>query len=325
MELRRLGASEIQVTPIGLGCWQFAKGQGVGGWFWGVLDQDTTDAIVQASLDAGVNWFDTAEAYGDGASEASLASALRTAGKKDGDVVVATKWRPNMRTAGSIGRTIDDRLHYLDGFSIDLHQVHNPVGILSTHSQQMDGMADLVRAGKIRTVGISNFTERQMRRCHGVLASRELPLVSNQVHYSLLHRNIEGNGTLEAAKELGITIIAYSPLAQGLLTGKYHDDPARIRTRPGPRRWMPGFHRKGLRKSAPVIAELRRVAASHGATPAQVALQWLVRFHGDVVVAIPGASKVSHAQSNATCLDFELSDEELHLLDVVSKPLSGLS
>jgi len=319
-----LGTSEIRVTPIGLGCWQFAQGRGIGGWFWGPLGQDVVDDIVRATLDGGINWFDTAEAYGDGASEASLASALAAAGKKDGDVVVATKWRPNMRTAGSIGRTIEDRLHYLGGFSIDLHQVHNPVGILSTHRQQMRAMADLVRAEKIRTIGISNFTAGQMRRCHEVLASLGLPLVSNQVRYSLLHRNIERNGTLQAAKDLGITIIAYSPLAQGLLTGKYHDDPALIRTRPGPRRWMPDFRRRGLEKSAPVVAELRRIAADHGATPGQVALQWLVRFHGDRVVAIPGASKVSHAVSNAACLDFELTAEELHRLDVVSRPLSGL-
>jgi aryl-alcohol dehydrogenase-like predicted oxidoreductase len=324
VEHRKLGNSEIEITPIGLGCWQFSQGRGPGGWFWGALDQDTTDAIVLATLEAGVNWFDTAEAYGDGASEASLAIALRAAGKQDGDVVVATKWRPNFRTAGSIRRTIEDRLHYLDGFSIDLHQVHNPVGVFSTHRQQMYAMADLVRAGKIRTVGVSNFTAKQMRRCHDVLSSRRVPLVSNQVHYSLLRRGIERNGTLRAAKELGITIIAYSPLAQGLLTGKYHDDPARIRSRPGPRRWMPGFRRRGLRKSAPVVRELRRIAADHDVTPAQVALQWLIRFSGDAVVVIPGASKVSHARANAACLDFELTDEELHQLDVVSRPLSGL-
>ena len=316
--LRKLGRSDIEVTPIGLGCWQFSEARGMAGRFWPALSTEETNAIVEAALAGGINWFDTAEAYGGGRSEAALARALRAAGREPGDVIVATKWMPTFRRASSIGNTIGERLKRLDGFPIDLHQVHH-WSSLSTVKAEMDAMADLVQAGQIRSVGVSNFSARLMQKAHAALEIRGIPLVANQVHYSLLHRNIETTGVLEAAKELGITIIAYSPLAQGLLTGKFHDDPESIRDRPGPRKWFRSFRRRGLLRSRPLIDELRSVGAAHGVTAAQVALNWLVTFHGDTVVAIPGATKVHNAEACAAATSFELRAEELARIDEISR------
>ena len=321
MKLRRLGNSDIHISPLGLGCWQFSESKGLAGSYWEALPVATVEHIVQAWLDGGMNWFDTAEAYGDGRSEQVLSAALRACGKKNGDVVVATKWTPlPTRTARSIVKTVNYRLRNLKGFHIDLHQVHAPVGALATHRQQMHAMAELVHTNKIKTVGISNFTAGMMRSCHGYLAEKEVPLVSNQMEYSLLNRRIETNGVLDGAKELGMSIIAYSPLSQGLLSGKFHDDPALIESRQGVRRFLPAFWERNMRKSQPLIDTLRRIGAGYEATAAQVALNWLVNFHGDTVVAIPGATRLSHAEGNVGALAFELTRPELDEIDRTSSP-----
>jgi len=314
---RPLGATDIQLSPIGLGCWQFSEGKGLIGGFWEALPRDDVREILRVSMEEGLNWFDTAEAYGRGASERGLSRALLELEVEPGEVVVATKWFPFMRTARNLGRTIGDRRRNLSPYAIDLHQVHSPISLASVKSQ-MNTMADLVESGAVRTVGVSNFPEGMMRRAHAALGARGHPLVANQVHYSLLRRNIERNGVMEAAKELGITIIAYSPLAQGVLSGKYHDDPESIQNSSGPRKRMPAFRTKGLEKSRPLVAALREIGERHKATPAQVALNWLCNFHGDTVAAIPGARNVEQARWNATALDFVLNGEELERIDRVS-------
>jgi len=319
MNLVALGQSDIKITPIGLGCWQFSEGKGFAGKYWGAIEEQTMIDIVKATLDGGINWFDTAEAYGWGRSEAALARALKALGEADGEVVIATKWMPVFRSARSITRTIDDRLKNLGGFHIDLHQIHSQYGSFSSHEKQMEAMAQLVQEGKIRTVGVSNFSAKAMRQAYESLVKYNIPLVSNQMEYSLLRRRIESNGVLETAKELGITIIAYSPLAQGRLLGKFHDNPDLIKASKGWRRFRPEFQKRGLAKSASVVEELRRIAAKHNVTPSQVALRWLIQFHGDTVVAIPGATKVKQAQENAGVLHFQLDEEDLMKLDEVSR------
>src|SRR5262245_25726265 len=128
MKRRRIGRTDLEVTPVGLGCWQFSGGSGLTS-YWGEIDADTVDAIVAASLKGGIDWFDTAEIYGGGRSERGLARALERAGKKNGDVLVATKWWPVARTARNIKKTIDERIACLSPYAIDLYQVHQPVAL----------------------------------------------------------------------------------------------------------------------------------------------------------------------------------------------------
>jgi aryl-alcohol dehydrogenase-like predicted oxidoreductase len=315
--LRNLGRSEVKITPIGLGCWQFSKQGNLAGKFWPTLEDELIREVVRISLEGGINWFDTAEIYGKGASERVLAKSLVALGKKPGDVLIATKWWPIFRTASSIVNTIDDRLAALAPFPIDLYQVHQPWGF-STEVAEMKAMAELVRAKKIRHVGVSNFSAKKMRSAWETLQKSGISLVSNQVQYSLLQRKIETNGVLETAKELGITIIAYSPLAQGLVTGKFHDNPELLQDI-GFRKHTARFKPKGLEKSRPVAELVKKLAVRYQATPSQVALNWLIHFSGDTVVAIPGATKATHAAENTGAMKFRLSPEDMHLLDEVSR------
>ena len=312
---RPLGKTDIQVTPIGLGMMEFSGGGGLVGRAFPVIDQHEKNATVQAALDGGINWFDTAELYGKGVSEASLAQALKAAGKTDQDVVVATKWWPLLRTARNIPKTINDRIRYLNGYTISLYMIHQPFG-LSSPEAEMDAMADLVEAGKIRSVGVSNFNPQRMRRAHAQLKKRGLPLAVNQVLYSLLDRSIETNGVLETAKELGITIIAYTPLASGLLTGKYHKNPALLQKKSFI--WRSRIQAK-LEKSRPLVGALEEIGKKYQATAAQVALNWVINFHGEAIVTIPGATKVSQAAESAGAMHFKLTADELAQLDQLSK------
>jgi aryl-alcohol dehydrogenase-like predicted oxidoreductase len=168
---------------------------------------------------------------------------------------------------------------------------------------------------------VSNFGAKRMRETHRILAEEGVPLISNQVHYSLMHRKIEKSGVLDAAKELGIAIIAYSPLEQGVLTGRFHDDPAALKALRAPRKWRGFYRAKALAKSRELIDALKDVASRHTATPAQVALNWLFSFHGEMVVVIPGATKRTQAESNAKAMTFTLSPAELACLDEISRPL----
>lgn len=269
------------------------------------------------SLEGGVNWFDTAELYGWGESEKALARALGELKIPREEYIVATKWWPVLRGARSIGSTIDDRLRFLDTGYIDVHQVHNPFSFSSLGSQMRE-MAKLANTGKVRYVGVSNFSADGMRKAHMELSRLGLALVSNQVNYSLLRREIETNGVLDAARDLGVTIIAYSPLARGMLTGKFHDRPELLWERNFFRRFYGSLSREGFRKSRPVAEELRTVASEYDATPSQAALNWLMNFNGDAVVVIPGATTAEQARDNAASMNFRLSDDDLASLDEVS-------
>ncbi len=313
---RSLGKTNLWVTPIGLGMMEFAGGGGLMGFAFPVISQEEKNATVRAGLDGGINWFDTAELYGSGVSEASLSKALKAAGKQDEDVIVATKWWPLFRTARNIYHTTEKRIRFLDGYRIGLYMVHQPFGF-SSREAEMQAMADLVEAGKIRSVGVSNFNPAQMRRAHAALQKRGLPLAVNQVRYSLLDRTIETNGILETAKELGITIIAYTPLASGLLSGKYHQNPELMRKKSF--FWRTRLQR-GVEKSRVLVTALEEIGAQHNATSAQVALNWLIHFQGDTVVTIPGVTRASQAEQNAGAMKFRLSSDEMARLDEVSRP-----
>jgi aryl-alcohol dehydrogenase-like predicted oxidoreductase len=315
INLRKLGQTDIEISPIGLGVMQFAGGKGAIRAAYSGITQEGMNAIVKTALDGGISWFDTAEMYGRGLSEHRLAQALQANAIKDEAVFVATKWWPMLRTARNIPRTIEQRQRYLSPYKIGLYQVHQPISFSSPEAE-MNAMADLVERGVIRSVGVSNFDANRMRRAQAALQKRGLTLASNQVRYSLLYREIETNGIMETAKELGVTIIAWGPLNSGLLSGKFHKDPGGLENRPIYRRRQ--LQRK-LDESRELIQVLDEIAADLDVTPAQVALNWLVNFHGDTVVAIPGATKPRHAAQNAGVMKFQLTDADLARIDDVSR------
>jgi aryl-alcohol dehydrogenase-like predicted oxidoreductase len=315
LEKRKLGRTSIEISPIGLGVMQFAGGKGVFRVMYPEIPQATMKEIIKTGVEGGINWFDTAELYGGGRSERFLANSLRENNLSNEEVIIATKWSPLLRTARNIPRTIGNRQRFLNPYTVDLYQIHQPISF-SSPEEEMKAMADLVEAGKIRAVGVSNFDAERMRRAHAALEKRGLSLASNQVQYSLLHRNIESNGILDAAKELGITIIAWGPLASGLLSGVFHKDQQALQNRLPVRRVR---LRRQLEASKKVIDTLDEIAKVHHVTIAQVAMNWLIHFHGDVVVAIPGASKVRHARDSAGVMNFKLTEDEMARIDEVSR------
>ena len=314
--LRPLGRTNMMVTPIGLGSWQFSKQNNMAGKFWPTLEDDLINKVVSISLEGGINWFDTAEVYGNRASEKALTKALQTAGKKPGDILIATKWWPMFRFAANIAKTIDVRIRNLAPYPIDLYQVHQPWGF-SGEKAEMTAMAELWERKLIKNIGVSNFSAQKMKNAWETLDKKGIPLASNQVLYNLLNRKIESNGVLEMAKKLDISIIAYSPLAQGLVTGKFHDNPALLKNI-GLRKYSSQFKPEGLEKSKPVVMLVKELALKYNVTPSQIALNWLINYHGNTVVAIPGATKEHHAKENTGALSFRLSDADMVKLDEVS-------
>ena len=187
---------------------------------------------------------------------------------------------------------------------MDLYQVHFPNPLFNINSL-MDVLAEAVKEGKVRHVGVSNYSAEQMQRAHDRLASHGVELASNQVEYSLFQRAPETNGVLDACRDLGVTLIAYSPIAQGLLTGKYTPG-----SKPSGlvRRFGNSFSEKNLKKIEPVVEILREIGAAHDKQPAQVALNWLITRRN--TLPIPGAKNEQQARQNAGALGWALTDEE---------------
>jgi aryl-alcohol dehydrogenase-like predicted oxidoreductase len=304
-----LGASPLHVSPLGVGTWQWGD-RAIWQFGNGYTRADCDDAYA-SSRTLGVTFFDTAEVYGRGVSEQILGRLVR---RESAPPVVATKFAPvpGRLTTASVGRALSASLKRLGLPAVDLYQVHFPFTLLNLDDVML-ALADEVAAGRIRAVGVSNFSARQMDRARTVLARRGVPLASNQVSYSLLHRDPERNGVLEACRQLDVRLIAYSPLSQGALTGKYHDGtPVR-----GLRRVMAPFRPAALRASAPLIQRMREIGAAHGnKTPAQVALNWLM-CRG--TLPIPGAKNAAQAAANAGALGWELTDEEYAQLSALSR------
>ena len=314
IQLRKLGHSDLEVSPIGLGVMQFAGGSGAIRTVNPALPEETRIEIVKTAMEGGINWFDTAELFGAGRSEKYLPEALEKLGDISQRAIIATKWSSYLRFAGNIKKTIQERLDKLSPYSIGLYQIHNPKSF-SSPKAEMNAMADLVNDGKIRAVGVSNFNSDQMRVAQDTLEKRGLGLASNQVYYNLLNRKIEFNGVLETARELGISLIAWAPLESGILTGKFHKNPE-ILTR------IPAVRRKRLEKqleaSRSVIEVLYEIASKYGSEPAQVALAWLIN-QGQDIVAVTGASRVGHVLEGIGAMKLQLSEEDITRLDQVSR------
>ncbi|QAY68443.1 aldo/keto reductase [Paenibacillus protaetiae] len=309
------------LSPLGLGTWQFSSGKGLIGKYWSPLEEELVQQIIKLSLEGGVNWFDTAEAYGGGESERVLAAALNKLEPLSAGASIATKWWPLLRSASHIPKTIDIRLQKLQGRPIDLYQIHQPFSF-SKVSSEMKQMAKLAEAGKISHIGVSNFSAKQMYEADRTLRQFGLRLASNQVKYNLLDRRIERNGVLQAARELGCAIIAYSPLEQGLLTGKFHKNAELLSELSPLRKRAGGIKPSVLKRTQPLIDQLEQLADLYDVSPTQIALNWLIHSQGDTVFAIPGASKPHHAREIAEAMNFRLTEDELLELSDISALLA---
>jgi aryl-alcohol dehydrogenase-like predicted oxidoreductase len=302
-------ADELNIAPLGVGAWAWGTT-----WLWGYgkeYDRSDVGKAFRASMAEGVTLVDTAEMYGNGASERIIGEILREGGF-EGTPVIATKFAPlpYRFSAKSLLDAVDKSLERLGIETIDLYQIHFPNPIFKI-SSLMDALAETVKAGKVRRVGVSNYGADQMKRAHDRLASYGVSLASNQVEYSLLRRAPETNGVLEASRDLDMTLIAYSPIAKGLLTGKYgpEDRPVGLVRRMGR-----AFSEQNLKKIEPVVNILREIGEAHNKQPAQVALNWLIT-QGNVF-PIPGAKNEIQARQNAGALGWEMTSEEaekLHL------------
>lgn len=315
--LRQFGNTDLQLSPIGLGAWQFSRKVGMAGKYWPNLTDESINELVALALAHNINWFDTAEVYGKGASEKALAAALDKLQVPEKDARIATKWWPLMRPASNIRRNINNRIAALNNRSIDLFQIHNTAS-LSSIEKQMAQMANLVQNKKIRYIGVSNFSAQQMEQAHLSLVKKGLFLASNQVKYSLLDRRIEQNGILETARKYNIAIIAYSPLEQGVLTGRFHRNPESINQVGFMRRSM---IKRQIRKADSLIPVMQHLSDKYDKSLAQISLNWLIHAHEGLVFAIPGATKPTQVMSNADTMNFQLSISELQMLSEASKPV----
>jgi aryl-alcohol dehydrogenase-like predicted oxidoreductase len=307
-----LGKTDLQIVPLGIGAWAWGD-KLVWGFGRGYSDNDVKEAFM-TSIEAGINFYDTAEVYGSGKSERLLGSFLPQVSNAP---VVATKFMPFpwRITKGRLIHALRASLKRLGLTQVDLYQIHWPFLPVPIETWA-DALADVVQEGLVKAVGVSNYDEAQMRRAYTVLARRGIPLASNQVDFSLANRSVEFDGLLKSCQELSITLIAYSPLAQGLLTGKY--------TLENP---MPGirgrkYNRATLEKAQPLLKQMVEIGRAHdGKTPSQVALNWLI-CKG--TVPIPGAKNARQAQENAGALGWQLSSDEVAQLDEASLALRSI-
>jgi aryl-alcohol dehydrogenase-like predicted oxidoreductase len=299
-----------RISKIGLGTWQFgSKEWGYGDGYAGAVARD----IVRRAVDLGVTLFDTAEVYGLGRSERILGEAL---GERRESVFLATKILPILPVAPIVEQRAVASANRLGTRLLDLYQVHGPNPLVSDRTT-MRGMRALQRVGLVGEVGVSNYPLARWKAAEQALGTRVL---SNQVRYSLADRAPEKD-LLPFAAGAGRVVIAYSPLAQGLLSGRY-DRSSRPANRV--RAGNPLFLPENLDRAGELIVVLREVADAHAATAAQVALAWVIRH--PAVTAIPGASTVEQLESNVAAADIELSDDEYAALSAASdrfRPVTG--
>ncbi len=307
---RSLGATELIVSPLGVGSNK-----------WGAGRSQNNDAVFeafQASLNAGINFFDTAEVYTRGNSERALGECMKRANRV---VITASKFAPlpNRISPHTLMDALDGSLSRLGVDTLDLYYVHFPYTFLNLDAL-MDMMALAVHTGKIRAVGVSNYNAHQMRRAATRLARYGIPLAANEVHYSLLHRKPETNGVLDACRELNVALVAYRPLSGGKLRETPPPGSTQVSTKHNLPNLIPPVLRKAeLARLAAIQETLSTIAQRYGMTTSQVALKWLLQ-RDEHIIPIPGATSAHHATENADALKWYLSDEEFAAIDNVTRP-----
>jgi aryl-alcohol dehydrogenase-like predicted oxidoreductase len=276
------------------------------------LDRVSIREAWDASIDAGVTFFDTAEVYGRGESERIIGEMLAADPDRARRVVIATKFMPvpwKLDVRGSLSRSLRASLSRLGQPVVDLYQIHGPVSLRS-HAALADALARVHGEGLVKAVGVSNYSAKETRSISDALAARGLRLATNQIEFSLLRRHPETSGLLSACQELDVVPLAYSPIGQGRLTGKY----SASNPPPGKRT----FSNHPMEVVDRVVAELRRIGEDHGGkSPSQVALNWVM---AKGVVPIPGAKNRNQAEENAGALGWELGEDEVAELDKAALP-----
>jgi aryl-alcohol dehydrogenase-like predicted oxidoreductase len=295
----------LHAVEFGLGAWQWGDRLI---WQYGQTHSDEDcRAAFDVSIEAGIRFVDTAEVYGSGRSERMLGKFLK---ETEQPVLVATKYFPFpwRLTKRALLKALRRSLERIEIEAVDLYQVHQPYSLLPIETL-MEALAEAVKEGLTRTVGVSNYNQSQMLRAYSALARKDVPLAANQVTYSLLNREIENDGLLARCKELGIRVIAYSPIEKGLLTGKYSvDNPP-----PGIRGQRYGSL---LPKIAPLLRLMTELGQEHGGkSKTQVALNWCI-CKG--TLPIPGAKNAKQAEENSGALGWKLTEEEVEKLDKAS-------
>jgi aryl-alcohol dehydrogenase-like predicted oxidoreductase len=298
-----LGKTGIKISSIGFGLMQWGDRKIIA--HQENSDDDVVRDIYKLGLDVGINFYDTAELYGNGYSELQLAKCLRYISN---EVVVATKFMPYpwRLHKGELKAALQKSLKRLGRDHVDLYQMHWPFPPVPV-STWMDAMAEVMSDGLVRAVGVSNYSPAQTQLAFDSLAKYNIPLASNQVKFNLLDQKPIHRGLVDLCKKLGVTIIAYSPLEKGILTGKYTTE----RTPRGLLSWH--YNKSFMLKIAPLFRIMEEIGHEHEeATPGQVALNWLI---SKGAVPIPGARTLQQAKENAGTLLWKLIDEEVNRLD----------
>ncbi len=310
-----LAGSDVSIPTLGVGTWAWGDSST---WGMGSYDSSLTEETIRqawdASIDAGVTLFDTAEVYGSGESERIIGRLMAADPDRATKVVLATKFMPSpwkLNVRGALLAALRSSVERLGVPKVGLYQIHGPISLRS-HAALAEALAAAHQAGLVDAVGVSNYSVKETRSMAGELAKRGLRLATNQIEFSLLRRVPETSGLLATCAELGVVPLAYSPIGQGRLTGKY----SAASPPPGKR----GFSAHPMEVVDKVVAELRVVGDKHGGRlPSQVALNWII---AKGAVPIPGAKNRQQAEENAGALGWSIDEDDLERLDRVA--LSGI-
>lgn len=298
-------------APLGVGAWAWGD---KATWGMGGYDNELTESSIRAAWDAsqerGVTLFDTAEVYGSGESERIIGRLLAADPARRSSLVIATKFLPlpqKLNVARALREALLASLDRLGIEKVDLYQLHGPIS-LRTKKALADALAAVQAEGLVDAVGVSNYSVREMSSIHTHLQANGIPLASNQIEFSLLRRRPESSGLIAACQRLGVIPLAYSPIGQGRLTGKY----SAANPPPGDRT----FSAHPMEQVDVVVGELRRIGEAHDdRSPGQVALRWLIQKGA---VPIPGAKNRDQAEQNAGALGWELTSADMAALDQVA-------